>query len=62
MIDRAITTPDQYKSQCWLVPGMRIVVVPRKVEIEKGIKKFSCTTGEMQRLTGNGQLEGSAKK
>lgn len=62
MIDRAITTPEQYKNQCWMIPGMRIIVIPRRVEIEKGIKKFSCTTGEIQRLSGNGQPEGIGKK
>lgn len=30
-IDRTISTPEQYKSQCWLIPGMRIVVEPRGV-------------------------------
>lgn len=62
MIDRSITTPEQYKNQCWLVPGMRLVVVPRRVEIDKGIKKFTCVTSDMQLLRGNGQQEGAGKK
>jgi hypothetical protein len=62
MFDRSITTPEQYKEQCWLVPGMRILVVPRRVEVDKGIKKFTCMTAEMFRLSGNGQQEGVGKK
>jgi len=62
MIDRGITAPDQYKNQCWLVPGMRLVVVPRRVEFDKGIKKFTCASGDMQLLRGNGQQEGAGKK
>jgi hypothetical protein len=62
MIDRSITTPEQYKNQCWLVPGMRLVVVPRRVEIDKGIKKFTCVTNDMQLLRSNGQQEGAGKK
>ncbi len=62
MIDRAITTPDQYKNQCWLVPGMRIVVVPRRVEIDKGIKKFTCASADMQLLRANGQQETVGRK
>jgi hypothetical protein len=46
-VDRQLSTPEQYKNQCWLIPGMRIVVEPRAVEIEKGIKKFTCTSGDM---------------
>ena len=61
-IDRSISTPDQYKNQCWLVPGMRIVVVPRQVEIDKGIKKFTCTSGDIQLLRGNGQQESLGRK
>ncbi len=62
MLDRSITTPEQYKNQCWLTPGMRILVVPRRVEIDKGIKKFTCTSAEIQRLSGNGQQDGAGKK
>ena len=38
MLDRSITTPEQYKNQCWMIAGMKLVIVPRRVEIEKGIK------------------------
>ena len=62
LIDRSITTPEQYKNQCWLVPGMRLVVVPRRVEIDKGIKKFTCVTSDMQLLRGSNQQEGAGKK
>ena len=61
-IDRAIITPEQYKNQCWLIPGMRIVVEPRGVEIEKGIKKFSCGSADMAMLRSHAQGEGVAKK
>lgn len=47
MLDRSIQTPAEYKNQCWLEPGMRILVVPRRVEVEKGIKKFTCTTADL---------------
>ena len=61
-IDRLITTPEQYKSQCWLVPGMRIVVEPRGVEIEKGIKKFTCGSADIRLLGSTGQREGGGQK
>ena len=61
-IDRSIITPEQYKNQCWLIPGMRIVVEPRGVEIEKGIKKFSCGSGDIRLLRGNAQGEVVIKK
>ena len=61
-IAREITTPEQYKSQCWLVSGMRIVVEPRGVEIEKGIKKFTCGSADYRLLRGTGQKEGGGQK
>ena len=61
-IDRAITTPEQCKSQCWLIPGMRILVEPRGVEIEKGIKKFSCGSADMALLRSHAPTEGGGKK
>jgi hypothetical protein len=62
MIDRSITSPEQYKNQCWLVPGMRVVVTPRRGEVDKGIKKFTCTSGDMQLLRGGAQGEVIGKK
>ena len=61
-IDRAITAPEQYTNQCWLNPGMRIVVEPRGVEIEKGIKKFTCGAADMAVLLSQPQVEGGGKK
>lgn len=61
-IDRLITTPEQYKNQCWLVSGMRIVVEPRGVEIEKGIKKFACNSADIRLLQSTGQGEGGGPK
>ncbi len=62
LTDRSITTPEQYKNQCWLVPGMRVLVVPRRVEIDKGIKKFTCTSGDIQLLAANGHGEKVSKR
>jgi|HubBroStandDraft_6_1064221.scaffolds.fasta_scaffold471091_2 hypothetical protein len=62
MIDRAVVNPDQYKATCWLERGMRIVVVPRRVEIDKGIKKFTCATTDMLLLRNGGHPEKGEKK
>ncbi len=61
-VDRSISTTDQYKNQCWLLSGMRIVVTPRQVEIDKGIKKFTCASADIQLLRGDGQKEIGGKK
>jgi hypothetical protein len=59
-IDRTIKTVDQYET--WMRRGMKVVILPRSMTAEKGLKKFSCGSADMFHLASGGTTGANEKK